>query len=406
LVFDFLRRNWRQTIELENAYLYPLTRGSSPETVEGGVWHPDLPNSFHHVSHLDRAAQGTAKEWLERQEPPKTSMSGHGLYAGPFFAHYGHFVAECIHRLWAWHEEPGKFDYIASFPAIRHPRFQPANPQSLFDFQRPVLEYLAIPIEKLLPIQEAVIAEHITVPAQASILGQRGARARGYTGYMAERGARFFAGYQPKNAAPPERIYVSRSSYLTTGSFAGERYIEQLLADEGFHVMRPEAMPLAEQLHYYRNAKQLIFAEGSAIHTTELLGTLKAEVAILLRRRHSYKQWIPLVNKRCKRLKIFAKCDQLPSLAINKNGEDVTPTALTIVDAPALAGFLRQNGFAKLPTFSPSGFWQMEAADIARYLVTLNLRHTFEQDATTEKLKAFRKALAANENPYLSNTPL
>jgi len=90
-------------------------------------------------------------------------------------------------------------------------------------------------------------------------------------------------GLQPK---PAETVYVSRAGMEATaeGHGAGEPYLEQALKTLGVTVIRPEAMPLAEQLAHYRGAKTLIFAEGSAMHGRQLLGRADQRVVVLNRR--------------------------------------------------------------------------------------------------------------------------
>jgi len=404
-MFDFLRRDWRQSVELEDVCIYPQTSESRPPQVQGGVRHKNLPRAFHHVRHLNRQALGTDHDWLESQPLPSEKLEGHGLFGGTFFNHFGHFMAESLHRLWAWHESKGCYDYIAIVPQVDKPHVKPSA-DGLLGFQRQALEYLGIPLDKLRLIKSPVVAEHLTVPAQASILGQRRARAKGYTAFMAEREAQFFARYQPTTATPPERIYVSRSPYLSRGSYAGERYVEQMLAEDGYYILRPEAMPLAEQLHYYRQAKQIVFAEGSAIHTTELLGTFEAEVAVILRRRNSYRQWVPLLHKRCGRLAVFKDAATLPHLAVKKDGAPAESQSLTVIEPSSLAKFLQQKGFTRRQNFDERAFWQMEAADIARYLLTVRLNQTFANGMMEANLKAFRQALLQRPNPYLKDAPL
>lgn len=90
------------------------------------------------------------------------------------------------------------------------------------------------------------------------------------------------------SSAPPlhgdiRTVYVSRSRYLY-GGIAGESYINRCLTDAGVLVICPEVAPLGLQLEIIRRAKNLIFAEGSAVHALQLQGTIHADVTIVCRR--------------------------------------------------------------------------------------------------------------------------
>ena len=84
---------------------------------------------------------------------------------------------------------------------------------------------------------------------------------------------------------PVERVpalYVSRAGMAAR--FAGETYLELVLQEAGVHTMRPETLPLLEQIRNYRAARRIIFAEGSAVHVLQLLGRVDADVGVIVRR--------------------------------------------------------------------------------------------------------------------------
>lgn len=87
---------------------------------------------------------------------------------------------------------------------------------------------------------------------------------------------------------PNSVIYVARDRMEATaeGHNAGETYLTKLLQEMGVTVIRPEVMPLREQLEYYHGAETLIFAEGSALHGRQLLGRRDQTIVVLNRRPH------------------------------------------------------------------------------------------------------------------------
>ncbi|TXH95899.1 MAG: glycosyltransferase family 61 protein [Rheinheimera sp.] len=78
-------------------------------------------------------------------------------------------------------------------------------------------------------------------------------------------------------------IYFSRTNYLM-GGIAGERYLEEVMKDLGVLVIRPEEYSLEMQINFCRQAEKLIFAEGSAVHLLQLVGTGIGDVVVLTRR--------------------------------------------------------------------------------------------------------------------------
>ena len=76
--------------------------------------------------------------------------------------------------------------------------------------------------------------------------------------------------------------YVSRAGMQAR--FAGESYLERRLASAGVRIIRPERMSLLVQLRAYVAAEQLIFAEGSALYGSQLLGRSLGHLSVLERR--------------------------------------------------------------------------------------------------------------------------
>ena len=76
-------------------------------------------------------------------------------------------------------------------------------------------------------------------------------------------------------------VSVMSMHELVNDRIAGEPYLEDVLRRSWVRVLRPETVPLAEQLRNYRAATDIVFAEGSALHALQLLGRVDADVAVL-----------------------------------------------------------------------------------------------------------------------------
>ena len=84
---------------------------------------------------------------------------------------------------------------------------------------------------------------------------------------------------------PGDDLYVSRSALsLAHGQFLQETELEAALARSGYDIFHPEQAPIAEQVSRYRNARRILFADGSAAHLWSFFSRPDAKVAIILRR--------------------------------------------------------------------------------------------------------------------------
>ena len=220
------------------------------------------------------------KAFLKKQPIPREKLGGHHLYAGPFFRHYGHFVAESVHRLWAYLEAPEKYESVLVCPQPLKGTQRAKKTDELPGYFTAIMEYFGVPIDKVRLVNKPLLVERLTVPTQASNYGNTPPPAPQYLDYLDGRADALLSDL----SGLPAKIYVSRSDYLHKGSYAGERYFEPLLEAEGYHILKPEKLPLLEQLRHYKAADVILFSEGSAVHTAELLGSIKADVALIQRR--------------------------------------------------------------------------------------------------------------------------
>ncbi len=91
-------------------------------------------------------------------------------------------------------------------------------------------------------------------------------------------------GIEPQNGC----LYVSRAKLSTKATFLGESYLCKILEDAGIKVVYPEELSVKEQLRIYKSYRTLIFAEGSAVHTLQLLSKMLHTKVIVINRRAGY----------------------------------------------------------------------------------------------------------------------
>ena len=82
------------------------------------------------------------------------------------------------------------------------------------------------------------------------------------------------------------RVYLTRRQLdPALGRVLGEEAIEAALADAGFETLAPETLTLANQIALYREAAQVVCAEGSAAHLAALALHPEGRLTVIRRRR-------------------------------------------------------------------------------------------------------------------------
>ncbi|MBV7396358.1 FkbM family methyltransferase [Mameliella sediminis] len=211
--------------------------------------------------------------------PPKPvkdaeRLPGRWLWGGVLWRYFPHFVTESVTRLWALeHIDANQFDGILFTPK------NPTNTDPLPPFHAEFLRLMGCD----LPIHEArapCVPDELIVPGQGFGLGEI---SRGTDRFIESVALRFAQQVAPKG---PEKLYISRSRLgAGRGSLLGEERLEALLAEQGYEIFHPQAHSLTEQVARYKAAKQIVAAEGSALHFLAFVARPDQRVAMILRRR-------------------------------------------------------------------------------------------------------------------------
>ncbi|WP_262690860.1 glycosyltransferase family 61 protein [Kordiimonas aestuarii] len=166
-----------ETLELENARVYPLYKASSPVSVKGALYHPDTPRKFEQLREMRLPLPGkplsvaTDKAFLQKQPIPRKKLDGHHLYAGPFFRHYGHFMAESVHRLWAYLDAPDQYEGVLVCPQPLKGTQRAKKADELPAYFTAIMQYFGVPADKVRLVNKPLLVERLTVPTQASTFG-------------------------------------------------------------------------------------------------------------------------------------------------------------------------------------------------------------------------------------------
>jgi len=210
-------------------------------------------------------------QYLESHNANK--LNGDWLYLGVQVPHFGHLLAESMHRTWAWGNLKSKVQGVI---VLTHPNAPiidewPPHTIALFDF-------LNIPLKHVVCINHLTEVEGLYVPEQGACLS--GNVQRWYNDKILD-----FPFLQEINKSTPiKKLYVSRSNYRHKGRVAGLAALEELLIEDGYTIIKPETLPILEQLTMVHNAEKIIFEEGSAIHLLEMLPRQTGQVFYITRR--------------------------------------------------------------------------------------------------------------------------
>jgi hypothetical protein len=169
----------------------------------------------------------------------------------------------------------------------------------------------------------------------------------------------------PPLAAAPATLFVSRSR-MGRGSFAGEAYLDRAMAAAGVAVFHPQSEDLAVQLQHYRQARRLVFSEGSALYGLQLLGRVGAEVTVLTRRPGA-RIAVASLRPRTRSLRYFNAVRGIVH-GLNRDGGKLLAKGISVIDERCLVAGLRPLGIDLGPVWDEDAYIAQRDADIAAWI--------------------------------------
>ena len=261
--------------------IYPLERGSNKNRLVSRVDanHPDAITHYRSEIHEDH--DKIVNLFTPSEQPDERSAGNDhpaaaeevettALYGGVLFWHFGHFLAESLHRLWCLDEIKHQGPIFFHAPTKDGKRFSIELPA----YAEEALNLLGIASDRVRMITSPLRFRSIHVPEQGRILGGVGNN-------------EYAECIRHINLSATSRcgtLYISRSQHLHSGGFLGELCLERILEKKGVDTIRPETIGLGEFARKVNNYDTLVFSEGSAIHVLELIKHLPVRVIILCRR--------------------------------------------------------------------------------------------------------------------------
>lgn len=230
-------------------------------------------------------------------------LTGSWVYGGHLRNHFGHFVIECLGRMWAVDRRFHGRDVagIVFFMFNGRPRSadRTFTDQQIATVAKSTARhgFIGEMIELLtglsswrvagLPLQ----ADELIVPKQ--IMGDGIPEAHNYDvqmfrNFMHERLAIRFGA--PNRIEP---VYVSRSRLpRQTGSPVLEDILEENLKQEGYRIIYPEQMSLTEQIKTYQNSGTILGISGSALHLAAFCLDENATLGLIVRMKAGHRKFI------------------------------------------------------------------------------------------------------------------
>lgn len=244
---------------------------------EGGLIDPDHGRLIPSANHYG------GRGFIQRNPsslPPSSSIQvidRPTMFAGLCYTQFGHFIVESIGRLWNYRQMSSCDPFLVYLLPRRLPSSL-GGQSFIFD----ILKGFQIPLDRILFVDKPMRFRKIVIPEQRYGFGMMHSPAPDFIDFL--RTFKFdqrVRGHQTKT----DRLYVSRTKFRGRGAMIGETILEAYLRKNDYQIIFPERLSLSEQLTLYQNAKQIIFADGSAALACVLLPDLRAEVAIIARRR-------------------------------------------------------------------------------------------------------------------------
>ncbi len=256
------------------------------------------------------------------------------IYGGLINYHFGHFLSECVHRIWGFHQidNPKKLIFVDN---QCKDNIDIDEDYIFTEWQAKIFQLMGVDLSNIIIINRNTYFPKIIVPSQASTLGPTTIASNKYVKSLPS-----LSKWKNQEVSNKYKLFVSRSKlrpYL--GIIVGQKYLEQLYEKKGFKIVHPQELSLEEQIHYYANSSEIVFVEGSSIHILEIFSNISksTNVLILSRGGFPHKQLLSIKSILEPRVSNYIIQSQLIRLPI------------------ALTGINDQN--ETVPAYRQSGSW-------------------------------------------------
>lgn len=164
-------------------------------------------------------------------------------------AHYGNILFDFISRLWWQAENKQNFDWIYTAPNRVHTPALLHQLAELFLGKDVNLVRVTNPTQykEIIVPQQTFIHDQYIMPQYASIY------------------SKIYLALQPKNTIAYDKIYLTRT-HLNRHKEIGEKRFERFFEANGYHVIAPEELAIADQAYLINHCIEMASIEGSHAH--------------------------------------------------------------------------------------------------------------------------------------------
>ncbi len=205
---------------------------------------------------------------------PTRRLRGTYLYAGLSHHHFGHFIIECLSRVWALTQTdiPGQIDGIV----LCARKGMEADGRLSSDIARAAARFIGdLPVHL---VGAPTRIDRLILPSPGFGHGPWLSGTKPFRAYIRDRLTDL-----PVDGA--DRLYLTRRGMNHDEQLVDqEDKIEAMMERAGYFIFAPEKFHLDVQLGVMRAARQIVGADGSAFHLVSFAMRSDAQAAIFLRR--------------------------------------------------------------------------------------------------------------------------
>jgi capsular polysaccharide biosynthesis protein len=182
--------------------------------------------------------------------PDQPVLQGKFLYLDhAVLHHFGHFIVDCLSRLWAW-------DFLKEMAGFHDLKLVVSH--MIEPFAEEMLTGFGIAESDLVKLAEPVVFEDL-------YLSTPGFLCQNYTSPAANHVWRKIRDSLALPGDYPSRIYISRSN-VESRQLVNESAVEHLFAAYGFTIIHPQDIPVAGQVSLFANAELIAGPGGSGLY--------------------------------------------------------------------------------------------------------------------------------------------
>lgn len=258
------------------------------------------------------------------------------VYGGIIFNHYGHFLLETLARYWYLKDYLGDI-FFHAYPG------GPYTYEKLMPWQKEIFSYLFPDTSRIKIFANNTQFDRLIVPSPGFMIRNFFHEELGES--LNFFGEKVYTQAPIKSSSQFSKLWLSRSA-LSFGLIKGEAELENHLQQEGFYIVQPEKITVAEQVKLYQQAKLICGFAGSAFHTLMLVNNCRAKVIHFTRTQNFNRNYHLIINTK----KIDGEF--IGDFFIRYDTDREVTGAIAnqvnvIVDLPGIWQFLWQRGYVR-----------------------------------------------------------